>query len=704
MTGFVNEARQNGLVPSQELAKYFGLKVAAANPKAANTRVNQNAGVGAKVKDTALSATTGFAKAYGGVAQLYNKGKDVRNKAVNNAVGTNLSTNNLSEYNQNVKNMDSVVAESRRNAGRSGFNVSELIGEVAATAPAFVLGGAPGVGLRGAATVAAKEGAIGAGLGAVRYAKDGDERKSNTIYGGAGGAVGGVVGNNIVAPVAKWGGRKIVRRTANKTGNTATAAAKLVDDAIEETGIKVGATARAGLVDDATKALSKGRQVDAGALVRKNLLERHGVKGTQAQITRDPGTWGAEREAAKQNPQLNNVHIENHQQLDEMMKKLVDDTGATPVDTPQKMTSTFKSLKQADEAAQEEVSRLYDAAREMSGNDAQLNHLRFIDQASRELEENGVGSFMKGDIRGIFKGMFDDPDFKLTHAKAEEINKVLNARLRTTTDGNERHAIGIIKNNLQKEIDNTIDDMSGLLGNGPSDGGLAGARDAWQTARGAARERFQTLENTPALKAAADGMEPNDNDFAKYILRGNAADIVRTIEQLKKVPGGEQNIKDLQGAAIEHFLSKSQNNAGAFSPHQLNRALESFGNQRMKALFTTEQIARLNDIKQVADILVQQPLGAHVNHSNTANVLIKQLLGVVDLAGKIPVVGNAAVGAVGALGNLAKGGAAAKMINGQVPVTKGSSLGLTPEQLRKLGLLSQGVTGTTAATGANLPN
>ena len=97
---------------------------------------------------------------------------------------------------------------------------------------------------------------------------------------------------------------------------------------------------------------------------------------------------------------------------------------------------------------------------------------------------------------------------------------------------------------------------------------------------------------------------------------------------------------------------------------------------------------------------MQQPLGAHVNHSNTGSVIIKQLLGIVGGVSKIPYIGNATVGALDALGNLSKTGAAAKMVNGQVPVTKNSSLGLTPEMLEMLGLVQNVSTTLPAATGA----
>ena len=200
--------------------------------------------------------------------------------------------------------------------------------------------------------------------------------------------------------------------------------------------------------------------------------------------------------------------------------------------------------------------------------------------------------------------------------------------------------------------------------------------------------------------------------FDKYILRGNERDIVRLVDDLWRAPDGEQNIADLQGAVIEHFIAKaSRGNDGAFSPAGLNNAIESFGTNRMKAIFTPYQIARINDIKQVSDILLQQPLGSPVNHSNTASAAIVNGLvgitkGVVNIGGKFPVAGNLIQGAgniaMKKVGDVNASGAASKALSGKANVTKGSSLGLTEEQLKMLGMIPTRSGQAGSALGANI--
>ena len=698
----VKALRDAGLSPTESLADYFGLKTGPVDPKAKKP-VNKNASIGQKAKSYATSAALGLSDAGAGIVQGLAYAADGVNKGINKVAGTNYKTNAYEDYNDDYKAANANANSMRADAGRSGGDFVRGGTEIAATVPMFLAGGGAGTSIK---AFAGRQAGIGAGVGAARYADSGKERAGNMAGGAIGGAVGGVIGEKAIAPGIGWAARKTVRSVANRSGKTAQAAERMVDDLISREDMVVGEAVRRNIVAEATKNLSKGKEVDAAGLARQALLKQYNLKGTQAQISRDPIAWKNEVELAKNNPELNDVRIQNHDQVRSTWQSLADDTNARPVDNNARMESTFQTLKQGDEAAQADITAKYNAAREMGGNDAQLNHMRFIDQASRELEEQGLGSFLKGDIRGVFKGMFDNPDFKLTHGKSEEIVKILNARLKTTTDGNERAALAIVRKNLDNEVGQSIDEMGGALPNGDINGGLAGVRGAWQEARGAAKERFQNIDSNPLLKDALDD-KPVDKAFDKYVLRGNERDLVRLVDDLKKSPDGQQNLADLQGAAIEHFIAKaSRGNDGAFSPAGLNNAISTFGNNRMKALFTPEQISRINDVKQVTDILLQQPRGAAVNHSNTASAIIpflQSIVGWVPFGG-----GNLLSGGVGTAAkkvtDIHSAGAAAKVMKGKVGVTKGSSLGLTDEQLEMLGMIPKRSGQVGAGLGANIGN
>ena len=701
----VKALRDAGLSPTESLADYFGLKTGAVDPKAKKP-VNKNASIGQKAKSYATSAALGLADAGAGIVQGMAYAADGVNKGINKVAGTNYKTNAADEYKSDYKAANANANSMRADAGRSGGDFVRGGTEIAATVPMFFAGGGAGSGVKAGANFAGRQAGIGAGVGAARYADSGKERAGNMAGGAIGGAVGGVIGEKVVAPGIGWAARKTVRSVANRSGKTAQAAERMVDDLISREDMVVGEAVRRNIVAEATKNLTKGKEVDAAGLARQALLKQYNLKGTQAQISRDPIAWKNEVELAKNNPQLNALRDENHDQVRSTWQSLADDTNARPVDNNTRMESTFQTLKQGDEAARKEIGAKYDAAREMSGNEVQLNHLRFINQATAELEHEMLGSFVKGDTMTALKGLFARPDYKFTYGESEELIKIINSRLKTTNDGSERAALGIIRKNLDNEVASTLDDLSGSLGSGASDGGLAGAQGAGQEARNAARIRFEELDSNPALKAALDDVAP-DKSFDKLVLKANERDLVKLVDSLKKSPNGEQNLADLQGAAIEHFIAKaSRSNDNSFSPAALNTALNDFGNNRMKALFTPQQISRINDVKQVTDILLQQPRSSAVNHSNSGSTIIQFLQSAVGFVGKTPIVGNLAQGGINTAAkkvtDINAAGAAAKAMNGQAGVTKGSSLGLTDEQLQMLGMIPKRSGQVGAGLGANM--
>ena len=698
----VKSLRDAGLSPTESLADYFGLKTGPVNPKAKKP-VNKNASIGQKAKSYATSAAMGLSDVGAGIVQGAAYAGDKVNEGINSVLGTDLETNAYDQYNDQYKAANANADMMRSEAGRSGVDFVRGVTEIAATVPAFFVGGGAGQGFKQGAQFAGRQAAIGAGVGAARYAENGKERAGNMAGGAIGGAVGGVIGEKVAAPLIGKTVGKVMRRTANKSGSTAQAAGKLVDDAIRDSEMAVSDQVRRQLVVQATKNLSKGKEVDAAALARQSLLERYNLKGTKAQISRDPIEWKNEVELAKNNPELNDVRIQNHGQVQSTWESLANSTNARQVNNNEMMESTFQSLRQSDDLARDNIKGLYDRARDMSGNEVQLNHLRFINEATAELEHEMLGSFVKGDTMTALKGLFARPDYKFTYGKSEELIKVINSRLKTTNDGSERAALGIIRKNLDNEVANTLDDLSGSLGSGASDGGLAGAQGAGQAARNAARTRFEGLEQNPLMNEVLNNT-PVDDMFNKYVLRGKETHLKALVDDLKKSDAGKQSLADIQGATIKHFIKKASNaNNGAVSPAALKNAMDSFGDIRMRAIFTPQQIGQINEAKQITDILLQQPLGSAVNHSNTASAIIPFLQNIV---GRVPVGGNLLSGAVGTAAkkvtDVNAAGAAAKAMNGQAGVTKGSSLGLTDEQLEMLGMIPKRSGQVGAGLGANM--
>lgn len=690
----VKSLQDAGLSPTQELGAYFGLSTKPVDPKAKTK--NKNATAADKVKSTNYSAMTGVAKSFGKVAQVANSGLDAVSGGINKALGTKIPTGNRAAYDADVAKMDARKNQLRDQANYSGMDLGELTGDIAAKAPLYVASGAPSAGVKGLAAFAGREAAIGGLDGSLRHAKSADEQVGNTLVGAAGGAVGGVAGVGIgktVGSVIQRGSRV----AANRSGRTATAATKLVDDAITETGIRVNQATRNRLVNDATKNLSKSKQIDAAAAVRKSLLDSKGFRGTNSQVNKNAQNWTVERQTAKSSPDLNEAHIGQNEQLTSKWQSVADETGARPVDNNARMQSTFETLGADDAARKAAVKANYDAATNSAGIQTPVNKTNVANNINQQLKDNLLDINQPNQVGQILKRL-DDPDYMMTIGDGEQYIKTINKALKTAFGTGDEPALQIAKKAIQDELES-----AGALIMQQGDSAAKETVELLNTARASHGARMAAIDANPALKAAL-GDTPPDKAFDKLILKGNERDLVRLVDDLRATPQGQQNLADLQGATIEHFITKATGaDNGAFNTAMLNKAINSFGNNRMRALFTPEQIARINDIQKVGDILMQRPQGAHINDSNTASTLINQLIGIASVAGKVPVLGNVGIGLAKTVGDLAQSGAGAKMINGQPAITRGSSLGLTNEQLRLLGMMpAAGQAG--AVVGANLGN
>lgn len=667
---------------STEFAQVFNLKI-----DRAPVQVNQpkKPTLGDKAASYGTSALMGLSDVGAGVVQ---GGYYLSDKA-------GLTKGAYDEYNKQYQRANTETKARQKDAGRTGGDWVRGGTEIAATLPAFFVGGGAtkGMGLLGRA---AAQGGIGGVVGAAAYAPNAKQRKDNVIGGIVGGA-GGEFAGAALGKVAKTAATKVTRVSANKSGATMLAARDMVKQAERETGITLSTAQRKTAIQNTAKALSKGNEQDAQAVVRKTFLDGQGIRGTQAQITRDPSLWRQEKELAKLNAissrTLNQTHIDNHQQVAGKVQDLADSTGASASDTYGKMTDLYKGLKQYDKDVKNHINSLYDTASNMTESNTPINHTKLLTELQSTLKANGEADKFGG-VKSIIKGKLN-PSGELTLRDAEAAKKVLNRQIASTTDGSKRWALQQAKEMIDKHIDDTVM-------NNPA---VGNARDAWVAARTAYKDHANLVDSNPALKAAIDGNAPDDA-FKNMVLTGNVENINSLVGVLKKLPDGEQRIADLQGATIEHFLNKATSaNNGAFSPAQFAKSIDGFGENRLNALFTPEQITQLKDIKQVSDIVLQEPLGANVNHSNTSSALVNRVLGLVRGTSKVPVLGKPlgiAVEGAKTVGDLMKGSEAAKMLNGEVPtLLKNSLRGLTPEQLAKIGMTKDTVEGLIAAIGAN---
>lgn len=160
------------------------------------------------------------------------------------------------------------------------------------------------------------------------------------------------------------------------------------------------------------------------------------------------------------------------------------------------------------------------------------------------------------------------------------------------------------------------------------------AREAFDQARGAARARFATIEQAPALKAALDENAP-DKFVQQYILNANVQDVAA----MKKLLQGSPEAQTQARAQVADYLKRAafgENPSGdkAFAADRYLKTLTALGPQKLALFFSPEEVVRLNLAGKVASDINSIPVGARygTNTSGTAAAAGNAIMGILDKA------------------------------------------------------------------------
>ncbi|CAG9256011.1 glucosaminidase domain-containing protein [Paraburkholderia caribensis] len=527
--------------------------------------------------------------------------------------------------------------------------VNDIAGAVAN--PVNLIGGPIVAGARTIPQAAVRGAIAGAVTGDLQPVHQGDTL-GTLAQRGAAGAIGGAVGGAAGAAASNAldglinGANRIVTAVRANLPSTQAAARVSADDilqrAAQDQGIDLAAIPQSilnGVRQQVTEALSSNATPDAVALLRR--AEGEAVLGPNAgltlgQVTRDPAQFTAERNMRGVQG-AGEPLMQRYADQNTGLINAVNNEGAAAAPGEFNAGSRLiNALDATDAASRREIDALYQNARDLNGGDIPLDGHAFASQAIAGLDQDLAHAFVPEYYRGVLNDI-STGQLPLTVGVGEQLKTQLARSIRSSTDGNERHALGILRNAL----DNAPPVQSTAVGGNqmvtaaqaaqlpPSTMGDQ-ALSAFNTARAAAAERFGTIDNNPALRAVVNGDAVPDNFFKRYVLNGNVGD-VNSLLQLVPDQGTQ-----LRAQVVDYLKSKALNGAsdeiGNFSQSAFNKALNSLGTAKLQAIFGPEQAARLQQIGRVAGYVQAQPAGSAVNNSNTG-AAVMNLLG--QMSGKV---------------------------------------------------------------------
>lgn len=560
----------------------------------------------------------GFADIYQGVKQKY----------------LNWTDPEAAEAYTKEKNLELGLYERGRQAGgQEGFDVDRLTG----SALPFMVAPAGGAGLVSRAAAGAGAGGL-AGYGLYSQSNDPLE---NALRGGVGATAGGLM--NAAAPSVARG----VVRGAQAGKNALTSVLRRVaapsDDtvraALNRAGINVGGMQddiQARILTDAREQLVAGGKLSPEQLLRRADIETIAGPGTatRGQLTRDPASWTQEQNLQRTEvnlpsvqrgevPTLTQRFQQQGQAIERATAQIADDvSGGVPVSQRpgsnlQASELAIKAIQRQDEAAEKAVSNLYQQYDKSGLRNTNVPDQRIAQTLGEVADEIGVENIPAPVLNRLKSfGFMDATRTKqLTIGEADKLNRLINNN--NPGFGPQSLALGKIKRAINESLIEIPE---------------AGAAGPLLEARKAAAERFAAQRAGKGVSQAIKDVPP-DKFLEQNVLGGSVRDLRQLRESLSQTDEGLAAWGGLKARTWESLIDDATSGGNQpLTGARLNRALRKVGPDRMKELFTPEEIAKIQQLQRGVENMTTPPNLSAINYSNTTPAL----MGMVSRANKVP--------------------------------------------------------------------
>ena len=355
-------------------------------------------------------------------------------------------------------------------------------------------------------------------------------------------------------------------------------------------------------------AIQKGQPLNA------EVLSRHAeadslpvpVRLTAGQATQDPVILSQEQNMRGAQPALaQRFNEQNGQMIGNV--NAIRESAAPDIYTsskPELGSQIINGYETKDAALKADISAKYKALEDANGGQFPLDGKAFVDNADTALHKallyNEVPAGLRSTLNDLRQGG------SMTFEDFESLRTNLARTMRSqSADGNVKAAAGVIRDALEEM---------------PMPAGAEHLKPLADTARAAAKARFDLIGADPAYKAVVNGTASPDAFVGKYVVGGDLGDVQTMKVNLSHDPVAQQAMT----AGTLDFLKERAgilDNQGNFSQSGFNRGLEKI-RPKLSIIFEPETANQVQTLGNVARYTQAQPRGSFVNNSNTLTALL----------------------------------------------------------------------------------
>lgn len=408
---------------------------------------------------------------------------------------------------------------------------------------------------------------------------------------------------------------------------------------------------RAALAQDVEAALKAGGALDEAALARLADYRRLGMTPTRGRVSLDPLDITREQNAMRlaaasgaRDAQLPQIAQGNNARLLDVMDQL------RPANDPAGAgDAVLNAIRQRDAGMRAGVDALYERARDNGGRQVVLDGAAAAQRAVSELQQSlapKLGNEVDTVLNNLTMGKTP-----LTVDYQQQLLRDLGRKIAAArgVNGDLAHGLGVVRQAIEgadimpapKVNAGNLPAVPGTVPPSPMQAGQE-AIDAFNAARGAARQRFAWQESAPGITRALDDATTADTFVRQQIISPTAG--LRGVQTLAT------NLDDagreaVRGSLVQHLKDAAIGRGNAtqtanFSGRQWLSALDGIGDRKLALFFSPEEVAQLRSIGRVGSIETFQPRGSAVNNSNTAaglaSIVARVSEGLGPTLGRIP--------------------------------------------------------------------
>lgn len=409
----------------------------------------------------------------------------------------------------------------------------------------------------------------GATYGAASRPGDVTERAVNATLGGVGGSLGLAVGRGI--------GHTSDYLKSLVPGQDAE---RVIAGELRLKGLDLYALPRAAqkqIIKAGKRSLDSIDNLNPEELRRAADFEALGIKPTRGWVTRDASDWWMENNLNTVNPDVSARFRDANQLLLQNVQKNAPD--ATDYQLGRRLSDTVTGY---DASLKSKADELYTSARNMAGRDIPLDPHRFVNDASIELDQQMLGSKLPADTLSWFKKISEGKE-PFDMGTAMQRLQALNGRIYSTSDPAEAKALGLVKSQLIKALDDYSSGAPGVIGGQQSE--QAALSGAFKQARSAAADRFRFQESNPLVDRVLSGKFTAEQlpDMVGKMGVDDMAGLAK-VQAERGVPVLD-TLRDAARVYIRDASTLQGETGGSFTVHGLRKALDKIGPEKGKLLF-----------------------------------------------------------------------------------------------------------------------